>query len=246
MILAVCLGFLVFTFRRAMIRRRDFARVRSGPLYGAEPGRRAPGTAAAIPDAGQIPAQELLAALRETDAPEIDAEGEFDQVSSLGLKLLAGSATNQLPQVMHGTRAGCQVFIRQGLIGDSVSPGLRLRRMRTVTVVRAMVPAFEARYRDGRVEPDEQAPPALRDMLEALSQSPDVWHEGRLVSGPKGIAVSRAAADDWLGGWIYDLWLLEALAARAAAPGLEPVRLNRGWKPPYGLDDWAPGLLERD
>ena len=246
LILVFCLGMLVLSLRRARIRSRHSERVRSGPLYGAESNRRAPGSAGSIPDGGQIPAAELLAALRETDAPEIDAEGELDGVSGLGLKLIEGSITEQLPQVMYGNRAGGQAFIRQGLVGDSITPGLRLRRMRTITVVRVESPAFEARFRDGRIEPDEQTPPPLREMLEALSESPDVWREGRLVAGPKGIVVSRAAADDYLGGWIYDLWLLEAITARAGAPALKPIRLNRGWKPPYGLDDWAPGLLERE
>jgi hypothetical protein len=248
LILVVCSAFLIFSFRRALLRRRDFARVRRGPLYGANGAKKSAHSrrsAEDIADGGQVAAQELLDSLSVRDAPELDSEGEDDGVSGLGLSLHRGSATSQLPQVMEGTRSGRQVFIRQGLVGDSVSPGLGLRRSRTITVVRVDAPAFEARLEHGRIEPDEDAPASARDFLATLASSPDVWHDGRLVSGAEGIAVSRAAADDWLGGWIYDLWLLERLVHDLHAETLPPVALSRTWEAPYGLHSWAPGLLDR-
>ena len=248
LILVVCLGALILSFRRARIRTRGYERSQNSPLaatitLGEQP---TPGTSAEIADGGAVPTWELGVAMREVDAPELSAEGEDDGVAPLGLTLLVGGGENGLAQVMHGTRQGHQVFIRQGLIGDSLSPGMRLRRFRSITVVRVAAPVFEARYGDGGIEPDEQAPPELREMLLSLSPSPEVWKDGRLVSGAKGIAVSRATANDWLGGWLYDLWLLEALARKADAKPLKEIRLNRGWKAPYGLHDWAPGLLERE
>jgi hypothetical protein len=244
LILLVSVAFLIFGFRRAFARRRDFERVRRGPLYGANRAGGSRRPAEDIADGGQVAAQELLESLRLRDTPELDAEGEDGGVSGLGLSLHPGSQTNQLPQVMEGTRHGHQVFIRQGLVGDSVSPGLRLRRSRTITVVRVDAPAFEAEMRGGRIEPDEKAPAALRDFLATLAVSPDVWHDGRLVSGAAGIAVSRAAADDWLGGWIYDLWLLERLGHDSRAGALPPVALPRTWDAPYGLHSWAPSLVD--
>ena len=232
--------------RNVIRRRRKYEEAQAGPLANTGTSPRAAGTAAAIPDGGAVPPHELMGALREVDAPEVNADGEDDEVSAHGLKLLEGGGDTQRPQVMHGTRAGGQVFIRQGLVGDSLTPGLRLRRMRSITVVRVEAPVFEGRYADGRIVLGDEAPPALRDSLESLQVVPEVWHEARLVSGAKGIAVSRAASNDFLGGWIYDLWLLEAIARRTDSPALKPIRLNRGWKAPYGLHDWAPGLMERE
>src|SRR3954449_13454992 len=128
LILFVCAAFLVFSFRRALIRRRDFARVRRGPLYGSKKSTDSRGSAEDIADGGQVAAQELLESLSVRDAPVLDDDGEDDGVSALGLSLHRGSSTSQLPQVMEGTRNGHQVFIRQGLVGDSVSPGLGMRR----------------------------------------------------------------------------------------------------------------------
>ncbi len=101
LILVVCVAALVITSRRALSRRKDFARVRSGFLYGkASATSWAPGSAARITDGGQVPAQVLLAALRVSAAPELNADGEDDQVSALGLQLHAGSATNQAPGLL--------------------------------------------------------------------------------------------------------------------------------------------------
>jgi hypothetical protein len=244
LILLVCVGFLVLTFRRAMISRRDFARVRGGPLYGTSTPESTTLRADSIEDGGNVPAQELLAALGAAGASEVNADGEEDGASGLGLRMHAGSATNQLPQVMEGTRGDHQVFVRQGLVGDSVSPGLRMRRTRTITVVRVAAPSYEAEMANGRIEVDANAEPTARDFLSMLAPSPDVWHDGRLVSGPEGIVVSRAAANDWLGGWIYDLWLLERLARDGGGSPLPAVKLSRDWEAPYGLHSWSPGLLD--
>jgi hypothetical protein len=245
LIIVVCLGFLFFITRRALIRRGEFARVRKGALYGPSDETPRPGSAADIADAGVVPAQELLGALGVPGRSELNADGEEDGASGLGLKLHAGgSSTNQLVQVMEGERGGRQTFIRQGLVGNSLSPGLGLRRSRNITVVRVGTPAFEARMEEGGIEADARASAAVRGFFEVLAPSPDVWHDGRLVAGPEGIVVSRAAADDWLGGWIYDLWLLERLAQVLKAPTLPPVHLDRWWEAPYGLDSWAPSLVD--
>ena len=64
-----------------------------------------------------------------------------------------------------------------------------------------------------------------------------------MVGGSKGIVASRGASTDFLGGWIYDLWPLERLAAKLEADPLPDVRLTRSWTPPY-LGDRAPSALD--
>jgi hypothetical protein len=71
-------------------------------------------------------------------------------------------------------------------------------------------------------------------MLAQLRPSPDVWHDLRVVVGAAGLVTSRGVARDWIGGWIYDLWLLERLAVCLGAGPLPPQRLGRAWTPPYG------------
>ena len=54
---------------------------------------------------------------------------------------------------------------------------------------------------------------------------------------------SRAVVGDWVGGWIYDLWLLERLAAGGGGEALTHERLVRAWEPPYEMGKWAPSAL---
>jgi hypothetical protein len=81
-------------------------------------------------------------------------------------------------------------------------------------------------------------------MLGQLGPSPTVWHDLRVVAGPDGLVASRGVAEDWIGGWIYDLWLLERMAASLAAPALRPETLGREWAAPYGMGDWAPTVRD--
>jgi hypothetical protein len=104
-------------------------------------------------------------------------------------------------------------------------------------------PDFELNADDGRLNPNPGAPGEVTGVVTDLSPAPDVWHELRVVGGSKGIVASRGASADFLGGWIYDLWLLERLAARLEADPLPDVRLTRGSTPPY-LGDWAPSALD--
>ncbi len=231
------------------LRRRSLAmRQLHGPLAGGDPSARAPGSAAEIVDGGQVPVSELFAALRVAEVPELDAEGEPNDIAGLGLTLHEGytptdSSRHGRPQVIMGKRNGHQVFVRQGQIGDTTMPGVEGRKLRHITTVRVDAPEFELRADDGRLVPSDVAPGEVMGVIADLSPSPDVWHELRIVGGSKGIVASRGISRDFLGGWIYDIWLLERLAAKLEAKPLPDVRLSSDWTPPY-LGDWAPSALD--
>jgi hypothetical protein len=245
-IIAVVAVFILYLLGTALRQRSLAMRQLRGPLTKGDPSSRAPGSAAEIADGGQVPVLELFVALRVAEVPELDTEGEPNDVAGLGLKLREGSTSSggsgtSRPQVMLGKRNGHQVFIRQGQVGHSL--GLGLQRFRHITTVRVDAPDFELRADDGRLLPSDGAPGEVVGVATGLSASPDVWHELRVVGGAKGIVASRGASTDFLGGWIYDLWLLERLAVKLEADPLPDVRLTRSWTPPY-LGDWAPSALD--
>lgn len=226
---------------RARGQRARFSRRREGGMMTGEPGR--VGSSLSLKDAGLMSQGALRGSLRVTTDTALDDDGNDDFVTPLGLKLIrgsSGSAGAPRPQVMHGTRHGHQVFVRQGMVGDALTPGLGQRKFRDMTVVRVAAPAFEWTADDGRLEPGETAPDEVRTLFAGLARSPDVWRNLRGVAGADGIAVSRQGTDAGVSGWMYDLWLLERLGAELGWPALARVRLNSEWKLPYGLTDWKP------
>jgi hypothetical protein len=247
-IIAVVAVFIVYLFGAGLRRRSIAMRQLRGPLTKGDPSARAPGSAAEIADGGQVPVFELFAALRVAEVPELDAEGEPNDVAGLGLKLHEGSTGYRTdltsspgrPQIIEGKRNGHQVFIRQGEVGHTLS---LFGRMRHITAVRVAAPDFELNADNGRLNPKPGAPGEVMGVVTDLSPAPDVWHELRVVGGSEGIVASRGASTDFLGGWIYDLWLLERLAAKLEADPLPEIRLTRNWTPPY-LGDWAPSALD--
>jgi hypothetical protein len=228
-------------------RRARMARVMRGPLYAAgDSTERPPGSAVEIEDAGQVPVRVLLGALRVRDSDDpagLDVE-EF--ADALGLKYFAGGGTRPLsggatyPTVMYGERNGHEALIRQGLVGTSTFPGLRLQKERHVTAVRVQAPDFELHAREGRIDAPADAPGQVRGVVEAINPSPEVWHDLRVVGGAEGLFASRGYANDLLGGWIYDLWFLERLAGELGAPALPAVGVDEEWEIPYGMGEWAP------
>ncbi len=247
-ILAVCIGAMLFTFRRAHRSRRNQQRVFSGPLAGGSATARPPGSAVAIADGGQVPAQELLGALgvraeRDEDA-DLDDEGTG---ARLGLRYHRFRHRGDLwdPTIYDGTRNGHQTYIRLGRTAAVRGPGLNMRRARSVCAVRVAAPAFEIAASDGRLRATTAVPPAITTMLGQLAPSPDVWHDLRVVAGPDGLVTSRGIAEDWVGGWIYDLWLLERMTACLSGPALAHEPLGRAWVPPYEMGDWAPSARDR-
>jgi hypothetical protein len=232
---------MLLSFRRAAAQRSRLTRVREFPTSGGLPTGM---SSLEIPDGGRLPQDDLVTAMRIKPSAKLDDDGNEDFGDPLGLTVLAGTSSTggaAQRQVMHGSRHGHQVFTRQGLVGDAISPGLGFRKDRSMTVVRVAAPAFEWAARDGRLVADDAAPADVRGIFDSLASSPDVWHDLRGVSGPDGLAVSRGGADV-VSGWIYDLWLLERMTHVLRLPALAKVRLSREWRLPYGLTDWKPPI----
>jgi hypothetical protein len=103
--------------------------------------------------------------------------------------------------VLSGERHGRAVTARLG-------EGERGRA--SEVTVRAAVPEFEARSRDGRVRAAKGAPEAIAAALAAVPNSIR-WKKVRVEGGPEGIVVTRKAGGQ--GDWLADLWLAEHLAA---------------------------------
>lgn len=246
-VIAVVVLAMAVTFARSMRARGDFARVREGPLYGGSPDAREPGTAASIADGGQVAAGELLGALAVKKVTARQAASEDEGTGArLGLRRYrARHGTEDLwdPGVYCGTRDGHQVFIRLGRNASVRGPGVNFRRDRYICAVRVAVDAFELVGDEGELRGTTALPPQAQAVLDAIARSPDVWRDLRVVAGPEGLVASRGVWGDWLGGWIYDLWLLERLAAALGGQALPRVRMGREWEPPYGLDAWAPSAL---
>jgi hypothetical protein len=227
--------------------RAQLARVTRSPLYAAgDTTARPPDSAIEIEDAGQIPVRELLGALRVGDSDDLMGADVDEFAHALGLEYRAGGGTRLLsggatyPTLMYGERNGHEVLIQQGLVGTSTFPGLRMQKLRHVTAVRVQAPSFELDARDGHIEAPADAPGEVRGVVGAINPSPEVWHDVRVVGGAEGIVASRGAANDYLGGWVYDLWFLERLAGELGAPALPVVGVDEEWEIPYGMGGWAP------
>jgi hypothetical protein len=246
-VLVVIIGVIGGLMWWGLIGRARAARVRKSPLFrGGDTTERPPGSAAQIEDGGQVPVRELLGALRVRDSDDLVGLETDELFQALGLAYFEGGGTRPLtggatyPTVMYGERNGHEVVIRWGLVGTSTLPGLRLQKNRHVTAVRVQAPTFELHARNGRIDAPADAPGEVRGVVEALNPSPDVWHDLRIVGGAEGVVVSRGAQNDYLGGWIYDLWFLERLASELGAPALPAVGVDEDWEVPYGMGDWAP------
>jgi hypothetical protein len=193
------------------------------------------GSAADLVDAGSIPWPNMLDVLtvvrvdgdaeRTADHPTA-GDNPFAEV--LGLR--SPYTTKQEPNLMYGERHGHQVFIRMG-IDETRRSGMTRRHMREITVVRAETPVFELRGEGGTLSFEPGAPAGIRAVVEPLAPAPGVWDELRVVGGAAGIVATRPLE----GRWLYDLWLLERMAASLAAPALPPARLGPSFKVPYGL-----------
>jgi hypothetical protein len=226
--------------------RARAARVMQSPLYASAGTERPPGSAVGIEDGGQVPVRVLLGALRVRDSDDLAGVEPEELAAALGLKYFTGGGTRPLtggatyPTVMYGERNGHEALIQWGLAGTSFFPRWRMQQQRHVTAVRVQAPSFELDARDGRIDAPADAPGEVRGVVEALNPSPDVWHDLRIVGGAEGIVASRGSATDYLGGWIYDLWFLERLAAELGAPALPADGVDEEWELPYGMGEWAP------
>ena len=214
---------------------------RDHPLNNPVPGIEA-GSAAQIADAGSIGWPSLLAALSTVRADpgksDRDPGPENSAAEMLGLE--APTVVGRFsPNLIYGVRHGRQVFIRIG-IDETYLAGFTTRHLRQITVLRVEVPAFELVGERGALRPEPaeaDVPAALRAVLQALSQSPDVWDGLLVVGGPEGIVASRPVPHRVRVRfqWLYDLWLVERIADSLHAPALPPARLGRSFLIPYWL-----------
>jgi hypothetical protein len=211
---------------------RAAARMRRASWHDPPPGPRpAPGSSAAIADAGKLTWPCLLDALALADEA---AGGEDIYAHRLGLRD-DEDATMGWPRLnrMHGKRAGRQVEIRIGH-DQTLRDGLRGKHLRQVVLIRVASPPFELRTVDGRPAAVGEAPAPLRHVLATLSSRPEVWRDLHVTGGSEGIVSNRPLIDNHPYGWAYDLWLLERLADRLEAPALPHKRLGRRTPLPYG------------
>ena len=166
--------------------------------------------------------------------------GNQDLGTMLGLKSRMSSGTGPSePHVYWGERHGRQVLIRLGA-DEKLEGGMLTtnRRLIEVTLVRAQFPPFALVGDGGRVEPADGTGPlpgGVAAAIVSLEPAPDVWRRLQIVAGPEGIVAQRPQFDDFVSGWIYDLWLLERLATAAGALALDRKRIGPAFKVPYGM-----------
>jgi hypothetical protein len=239
---------MIYTFHTSLARGKTARRVQTGPLARLVETETLPiNCAGAIDDPGQTPSQALLQALCIHPHTDADYDADDEGVGrGLGLtyhrhRHLAGGWD---PAVYDGVRNGRQVWMRLGRSYETMrGPGFGMRRMRCLAVLRIGAPAFELTATAGRLTGTD-VPAPVAAVLARMTPAPDVWHDLRLVAGPEGVVISRGSANDFAGGWPYDLWLLERIAFELDAPSLAPVDHGREWEPPYDLNTWAPPLRD--
>lgn len=150
--------------------------------------------------------------------------GELDQAYERANRAMAplGLTVAERPQVTIETRSAAPPRVGSALHGALVLAGERHGHQVTVQMpagegirsasevrLATNAPAFQFRARDGRLEADDGAPPAIREALEQLPNS-QRWNGVRGTGDKEGIVVERTGVkgDDW----VLDLWLAERLA----------------------------------
>ena len=132
--------------------------------------------------------------LEVTERPTVDIEMRDPVTPRMGPNIRGAL-------VLSGQRHGRSVSVRR----DSGEV-----RSRSEVTVRAPVPEFEAKARDGRVRPADGAPAAIVAALAAVPNSTR-WKQVKAEGGPEGIVVTRKGGEP--SDWLCDLWLAERLAS---------------------------------
>jgi hypothetical protein len=104
------------------------------------------------------------------------------------------------PTELGGERRGRRVTVRLGGYEDAGTSEVHLR---------AALPEFQARSRDGGIRAAGQGPPELAAALAAVPNSTR-WKRIEVSGGPAGLTVARSKGEQR--DWLCDLWLAERIA----------------------------------
>ena len=160
------------------------------------------GRSAELEDAGVKPWQVVWEALA---MPVPDPGG--GAMSALGLRGLRVGGRGDPTSTFHGERHGRWVQIRQIDLGHG--------RLQMLVWVGSDSPSYAIAASDGRLVA-HAAPTVI-----ARQSRAHVWNDMECHAGSFGIVVHRTVTTNQPQGWMYDLWLAEALAA--GTPPLPPL-----------------------
>ncbi|BEP13051.1 hypothetical protein acdb102_13620 [Acidothermaceae bacterium B102] len=202
------------------------------------------GRSAEMVDAGALPWQHVLSALKT--APEPGPDNTLDlpalvmaplglrwmEVTNRGTAGLGGlgdTVTSTETHIFSGTRYGRPVLMNQGNQRSG-------QKGAVVCWVSAATPHLSITGQDGRIVAEGSPPLEVSTFLARLSAQPRLWKHVHLVGGAEGVVVKRPITTLMHPqGWIYDLWLAEHLAhltAYATLPAPDPASTYL----PYRLD----------
>jgi hypothetical protein len=201
----------------------------------------ATGSSEAISDGAAYTVEALRKALAVQPESHAATEWEPHDEAWAGTMLgLRGKVSTSViflePHRYWGERKYGQVYV---LIGpdEKIEGGTEMgsnRHVRQITTLRVAAPEFKLDVVDGRPAVVEGSAPGIENVFSRMSSKGEIWQDLAVQAGPEGIVASRGAitAPEF---WIYDLWLLEALARELKYPALPPANLGTSWTIPYGL-----------
>jgi hypothetical protein len=199
------------------------------------------GSSAAISDGATYSVDGLRKALAiksEDHGPtESEPHDEGWAGTMLGLRSKISYSTEILePHVYWGTRQLGQVFIRIGP-DEEIEGGTMLgsnKHIRQITVLRVAAPEFKLDVIDGVPAVVEGAAPGIENLFARMAPTAEIWQDMAAQGGAEGIVISRGAITS-PEFWIYDLWLVEAIARTIRLRPLDDARIGPAWRVPYGI-----------
>lgn len=143
-----------------------------------------------------------------------DAPPATGAMAAVGLNGIKVGFKNDPTSVYHGFRHGRWVQIRQE----------RTKRGQVMIVwIGVAAPIFSLVGDDGVLVAID-APAAVTGLVDGLVEA-RVWNGLRCHGGAHGIVTRRMVSNRFPQGWMFDLWLAEAVAGVTAAP---PLALRPG------------------
>ena len=209
------------------------------PVIKADPEqlRRWRGRSAEIADAGPMPWQIVLEALKIRPDPEPSDDLDYPALvmAPLGLAFLevhnqrVDELIDTTTNIFHGRRYGRPVLLSQGNQRAGQKGAM-------VTWVSVATPDISVTASDGRLTVGDAAPVEIVETIRALTMQPRLWSKVHLIGGTEGLVVRRPIHTAMHPqAWIYDLWLAEHVAhyaGYAVLPAPEPSSSPL----PYRLD----------